>query len=1259
MKMKKVARKRVKIARKNSTVSRINLLTVVLGILVVLLGIVAIIVMVSATDDLLGLQGNVRQSGVNLDTGNVTIYIFDAFTGGNVIYNSTGDFNNSVSSGRYDVLLGNGSRQLSLQYGQLYYMEMYVNGEKFDFNGNGRQEFQSSIGQINSSAVDNFVINSTHLERSINLSNATAIPGGEFSYNQTDLNTTWAYNSTLGTFNIYGENWSNHTLIYNNTYGQIIYNHTREFNNSMGVLIYNHTREYNVTMGLLIYNHTREFNNSMGIVLYNHTTTSNSSITTAYGEFFYNQSIPYDAFNYNQTLGAITSVTGTIDFNGGWQSNGLTIQNGDLYAQTVFVYNISSLGVNNLEVNGSMVPNPGFNNTFDVGNSSSQWRNGWFGTDVFINGVSLAQFSYNQTTAFNNSMGIVLYNHTTAYNNTYGPIIYNHTREYNVTMGLLIYNHTREFNNSMGIVLYNHTTTSNSSITTAYGEFFYNQTGNWTTNGTAISTVSGISQVGIGTATPTTTLDVSGQINSTDRIMIHGDSPDIWFVEDAVESWIVQVNANDLEFWGNAGTTEYVTFQDGGNVGIGTSGPDDLLHVNTSAIGAGLNTSLIRIQNPNTVANARTGIGFAVNTHSGANWDGAMILGVNDGVTTGDLAFGSVLNSAFTEYVRFDSSSKSVGIGTSTPTEELVVSGDALITSTGTTRLYLNDSNGGSVVEINAITDRTSADQGLLSIEGWWNANEVAAIRFKTGDDTTNEDDGDIVFDVSQGGTLAEAMRIDQSGNVGIGASAPEATLHILSGDSGAAPQTWADDLFIEGTGAAGITIHTDTLSDDTALYFGNAAGGTTNEAGLLYRHDGDSNTGLLSLISGGAERVYIEGSGGFVGILTSTPDDALDVIGNIDLSGELEVDDIAAPSGTLDFSADLVNNIDGLRIGDTGTPTANDLYVTQDVIIGNNLDVTGIINADATGSAISSDGDIVFTGINDVLDFSEDVADKIYLYDTTYGIGISSSELNTWLPTAADFSWRTVSRTGSEIMELDGGTGDLTITGDLAVNGDTITADGDLTLNPAGGEVFFANLDTINIGGLTTATAYNYIADALTAVGHVNSDDDLYIEGVLEVQGGAWLSTGTTWSEGDIAEALNTEASRDNGICNGDVNCYLNNTLDDIDYGDLVCIDSTQSYTIMKCNEANTQLAIGFISDTAVLNVGADTGYPVSLAGIVNGFVTNENGDVFPGDLLVSSSRAGYAMKNNNPQDGTVVGKAFDFCEEEDCRIKVFVALS
>ncbi len=80
------------------------------------------------------------------------------------------------------------------------------------------------------------------------------------------------------------------------------------------------------------------------------------------------------------------SVVGDFDFNGGWTSGGLSISKGDLYAQTLYVYNITSLGVNMLNVNGSMVPASGFDNTFDIGNSSLRWRDGFFGRDVYVGG---------------------------------------------------------------------------------------------------------------------------------------------------------------------------------------------------------------------------------------------------------------------------------------------------------------------------------------------------------------------------------------------------------------------------------------------------------------------------------------------------------------------------------------------------------------------------------------------------------------------------------------------------------------------------------------------------------------------------------------------------------------------------------------------------------------------------------------------------------------------------------------------------------
>src|SRR3989344_4657252 len=136
-----------------------------------------------ALDDLMALQGNVKQNGVNLVSGNLTVVVFDAYSGGNIVYNSSADFNNSIVDGKYDVMLGNGSRELNLEFGRLYYLELYVNNEKFTFNGATRQIFQSSTGQINGSMISPYqinntliasrAINATQLILNIDLSNAT------------------------------------------------------------------------------------------------------------------------------------------------------------------------------------------------------------------------------------------------------------------------------------------------------------------------------------------------------------------------------------------------------------------------------------------------------------------------------------------------------------------------------------------------------------------------------------------------------------------------------------------------------------------------------------------------------------------------------------------------------------------------------------------------------------------------------------------------------------------------------------------------------------------------------------------------------------------------------------------------------------------------------------------------------------------------------------------------------------------------------
>jgi len=63
-----------------------------------------------------------------------------------------------------------------------------------------------------------------------------------------------------------------------------------------------------------------------------------------------------------------------------------------------------------------------------------------------------------------------------------------------------------------------------------------------------------------------------------------------------------------------------------------------------------------------------------------------------------------------------------------------------------------------------ADSNRASADDILYQISAEWNATEVARIKFAAGFDNTNKDDGYLSFHTGEGGTLAEAFRIEQNG---------------------------------------------------------------------------------------------------------------------------------------------------------------------------------------------------------------------------------------------------------------------------------------------------------------------------------------------------------------------------------------------------------------------------------------------------------------------------------------------------------------
>ncbi len=117
---------------------------------------------------------------------------------------------------------------------------------------------------------------------------------------------------------------------------------------------------------------------------------------------------------------------------------------------------------------------------------------------------------------------------------------------------------------------------------------------------------------------------------------------------------------------------------------------------------------------------------------------------------------------------------------------------------------------------------------------------------------------------------------------------------------------------------------------------------------------------------------------------------------------------------------------------------------------------------------------------------------------------------------------------------------------------------------------------------------------------------------------------------------------------------------------GDVLVIDSSSPGKFLKSAEPYSTSAAGIYS-TKPGTVGrrqatprtADE-VPMAMMGIVPTHVTAENGAIRPGDLLVTSSSLGYAMKgtDRNRMLGAVVGKALGSLESGKGVVEVVVTL-
>ena len=96
-----------------------------------------------------------RTSGEVLASGDLNISVWDSLTGGSLMYSEV--FSGAIVDGSWNVMIGeNGSNALSLEYGEVYYVDYMIEGEDVDFTDYAglaveRKLFYSPLGDVNAS----------------------------------------------------------------------------------------------------------------------------------------------------------------------------------------------------------------------------------------------------------------------------------------------------------------------------------------------------------------------------------------------------------------------------------------------------------------------------------------------------------------------------------------------------------------------------------------------------------------------------------------------------------------------------------------------------------------------------------------------------------------------------------------------------------------------------------------------------------------------------------------------------------------------------------------------------------------------------------------------------------------------------------------------------------------------------------------------------------------------------------------------------
>ena len=400
-------------------------------------------------------------------------------------------------------------------------------------------------------------------------------------------------------------------------------------------------------------------------------------------------------------------------------------------------------------------------------------------------------------------------------------------------------------------------------------------------------------RLGVNTSNPSYALDVDA---GTSNYIASFTSTDVgaysrWADDTTTQNTGLGAVGNDLILISSG--SPQVRLNSSGNLGIGATNPANKLHVEDNVNGD------LYVEVDNTSTGSLSVAGLYLNGQGNnffiKNWgDGTAKPNVTEFKSTaGGSEFRFVPASTERMVIK---SGGNVGIGTTSPVSNLEVSNNNQ--ASGATVSITNSHNGSwtSGDKIGSIDFRIDDPSAVQKIRA-----KIHAEGKTTG---TFPADSDLVFSVTDYDTFSEAMRITYDGDVGIGTSSPTEKLHVGSGNDSDSGEV-SIKIGSNADNARAMVITKDTSTPYNSII--NVNTNTAVNAGdLLFKNGSDEHMRITSI--------------GRVGIGTTTPQEALQVDGNIRMGS-------GAP-------AEIFTNNSELRLGvdkDNNNGTSNLTFYVND----------------------------------------------------------------------------------------------------------------------------------------------------------------------------------------------------------------------------------------------------------------------------------------------------------------------------------------